>query len=59
MILNISDNHPKTRYILALDESHNTLQEIVKAISMGLGPGRTKEVLKEDALLDKEVTVSI
>lgn len=58
VILNIADNRPKTRYILALDESHNTLQEIVKAISLGLGPSRIKEVLQEDALLNKEVTVS-
>ena len=58
MILNIADNRPKTRYILALDESHSTLKEIVKAISVGLGPSRIKEVLKEDALLNKEVTVN-
>ena len=52
------DTRPKTRYILALDESHNTLQEIIKSISMGLGPGRIEEVHREDALLNKEVTVS-
>jgi adenylate kinase len=58
VVLSIADNRPKTRYILALDESHNTLHEIVRAISAGLGPNRVKEVPKEDALLDKEVTVS-
>lgn len=58
MILNITDNHPKTRYVLAMDESHNTLKEIVKAISEGFGPNRIKEVTKEDALLDREVSVS-
>ena len=57
MILAVADNRPKIRYILALDESHNTLREIVKAISTGLGPGRVKEVLKEDALLNREVAV--
>lgn len=58
MILNITDNRPKTRYILALDDSHNTLQEIIKAISSALGPGKIKNVLKEDALLNRDVTVS-
>ncbi len=58
VILNVTDNRPKTRYILALDDSHNTLQEIVKAISVGLGPGRIENVPKEDALLNREVTVS-
>lgn len=58
MILNITDNQPKTRYILALDDSHNTLQEIIKAISSALGPGKIKNVLKEDALLNRDVTVS-
>lgn len=58
VIVNIVDNRPKTRYILALDDSHNVLQEIVKAVSLGLGPGRVKNVSKEDALLNREVTVS-
>lgn len=59
MIINIADNRPKTKYILALDDSHNVLQEIVKAISLGLGPGKVKNVLKEDALLNREITVSV
>lgn len=57
VILNVTDNRPKTRYILALDDSHNTFQEIVKAISLGLGPGRIENVPKEDALLNREITV--
>ena len=59
MVLNIADNRPKTRYILALDDSQNTLQEMVKAISVGLGPGNVKNVLKEDALLSKEMSVRL
>lgn len=58
VVLNVADNRPKTRYILAVDDSHNTFQEIVKAISSNLGPGKIENVPKEDALLNREISVS-
>ena len=58
IVLNLADSRPKVRYILAVDESHSTLTELVKAISTNLGTGRTKHVSKEDALLNREITVS-
>ncbi len=58
IILNLADNRPKGRYILALDESHSTLAELVSAISSNLGTGRTKRVPKEEALLYRDVSVS-
>ena len=58
IVLHIADNRPKTKYILATDDSHNTLNEITRTISMELGPGKCKVVPKEEALFNKEVTVS-
>lgn len=57
MVLNVADNRPKTRYIVAVDDSHNTFQEIVSAISSGLSHGKVKHVFKEDALLNKDISV--
>ena len=46
------------RYLLAVDDSHNTLKEIVKAISTHLGTGKIQYISKEDALLNKDISVS-
>ena len=48
---------PKTRYILAVDGSHSTQGEIIKAISDGLGTGMVRIEPKESALLNKELSV--
>ena len=58
MILNIADNRPKTRYILALDESHSTLKEIVKQLVWDLDQVGLRKYSRKDALLNKEVTVN-
>lgn len=55
MIQNILDAKPKVRYLVAVDDSKNLLEEIVKAISKGLGSGKVKYISKEDALLTKEL----
>lgn len=57
IVLNLADSKPKTRYLLAVDDSHSTLSELVKAVSQGLGTGHTKIVPREEALLDKDLTV--
>ncbi len=44
--------------MLAVDDSHNTLREIVKAISTQLGTGKVQYISKEDALLSKDISVS-
>ena len=41
-----------------MDDSHNTLKEIVKAISTHLGTGKIQYISKEDALLNKDISVS-
>ncbi|EDO36546.1 predicted protein [Nematostella vectensis] len=55
IVLNICDQHPKVRYMVAVDESKNTLEEIVKAVSIYLGTGKVKKISKEEALLIKEL----
>ena len=47
------------RYLLAVDASQNSLKEIVKAISTSLGTGRISLVSREDAFLDKDISVGM
>ena len=58
IVLNLADGRPKVRYVLAVDESHSTIKEIVKAISSHLGTGKIQYISKEDALLNKDISVS-
>ncbi|KAJ8289022.1 hypothetical protein COCON_G00016810 [Conger conger] len=55
VIQNIIDFKPKTHYLVAVDESKNTLEDIVKVISQVLGPGKIQNVPKEDAFLTKDL----
>ena len=45
------------RYVLAVDDSHNTLEEVVAAISSNLGSGKSRKTSKEDALLNRDISV--
>ena len=56
---NICDQKPKVRYLVALDDSKVKLKQITKAVSKHLGTGKIKPVLKEDALLNKDISVNI
>ncbi len=58
VIQNISDQKPKVRYLVAVDDSKVTLKQITKAVSKKLGTGKFKQVTKEDALLNKEISVT-
>jgi len=55
VVLNICDAKPKVRYVLAVDDSKSTLEDMVRAISKNLGNGKTKFVSREDALIEKEI----
>ncbi len=57
VIQNIADQKPKVKYIIAVDDSKSSLKQITKAVSKNLGTGKVKVVQKEDALLDREITV--
>uniref|UniRef100_A0A3Q2CCQ9 Adenylate kinase 7a n=1 Tax=Cyprinodon variegatus TaxID=28743 RepID=A0A3Q2CCQ9_CYPVA len=55
VIQNVIKLKPKSKYILAVDESHNTLEDVVKAISNVLGPEKVCKVPLEDAITMKEL----
>ncbi|CAH1792741.1 unnamed protein product [Owenia fusiformis] len=55
VIQNIADSRPKVRYLVAVDDSQPTLEDIVKCVSMSLGTGRVKTITKEEALLNKDI----
>ncbi|XP_077994074.1 adenylate kinase 7-like [Glandiceps talaboti] len=55
VIQNIGDSRPKTRYLVAVDDSQNSLEEVVRAVSTSLGTGKIKNIKKEEALLSKDL----
>ncbi|XP_010136154.1 PREDICTED: adenylate kinase 7, partial [Buceros rhinoceros silvestris] len=56
VLQNIADHRPKFHYILAVDESMHTLQELIKCISKNVGPGKIEKIPEENAFLSKELT---
>ncbi|KAM9554943.1 adenylate kinase 7 isoform 4-T4 [Guaruba guarouba] len=56
VLQNVADHRPKSHYILAVDASIHTLQELVKCISKNVGSGRTEKIPTEDAFLSKDLT---
>ncbi|XP_062378843.1 adenylate kinase 7 isoform X2 [Sardina pilchardus] len=53
--LNVIDQKPRQHYIVAVDNSKNTIGEIVKMISLTLGPGKTESVSVEQAFLNRNL----
>ncbi|XP_031969049.1 adenylate kinase 7 [Corvus moneduloides] len=56
VLQNVADHRPEFQYILAVDTSMHTLEELVKCISKNVGPGKIEKVPKENAFLSKELT---
>ncbi|XP_024912672.1 adenylate kinase 7-like isoform X2 [Cynoglossus semilaevis] len=56
IIQNIIQLKPKSKYILAVDESKNTLEEIVKVISEALGTGKTTKVSEQEVMKTTDFT---
>ncbi|XP_054422919.1 adenylate kinase 7 isoform X2 [Pteronotus mesoamericanus] len=56
VIQNIIDHVPKLHYLVAVDESIQTLEDLVKCISKYIGPGKIQKVPKENVFLTKELT---
>uniref|UniRef100_G1T1F6 Adenylate kinase 7 n=1 Tax=Oryctolagus cuniculus TaxID=9986 RepID=G1T1F6_RABIT len=56
VIQNIIDHVPKIHYLVAVDESVHTLEDIVKCISKSTGPGKIQKLPKENAFLTKDLT---
>ncbi|NXW89019.1 KAD7 kinase, partial [Alopecoenas beccarii] len=55
VLQNIADHRPRSHYILAVDESMHTLQQLVKCISKNVGPGKIEKIPKANAFLIKEL----
>ncbi|XP_068004981.1 adenylate kinase 7 [Melanerpes formicivorus] len=55
VLQNIADHRPKSHYILAVDASMHTLQELIKCVSKNVGPGKIENIPKENAFLSKEL----
>ncbi|XP_059212405.1 adenylate kinase 7-like [Centropristis striata] len=53
VIQNTIELKPKSKYILAVDDSKNTLEDIVKMISDTLGPGKIDMKQEQDAITMK------
>ncbi|XP_053330585.1 adenylate kinase 7 [Spea bombifrons] len=56
VVQNIVDQRPRTHYLVAVDDSLHTLEEIIKCISEHLGTGKVQKVAKENAFLRKDLT---
>ncbi|KAL6080736.1 hypothetical protein STEG23_013926, partial [Scotinomys teguina] len=56
VIQNIIDHVPKLHYLVAVDESVHTLEDLVKCISKNTGPGKIQKLPKENAFLTKDLT---
>ncbi|XP_070782037.1 adenylate kinase 7-like [Enoplosus armatus] len=53
VIQNIIELKPKSKFILAVDDSKSTLEDIVKMISDTLGPGKLNKVPEQEAITMK------
>ncbi|XP_072221945.1 adenylate kinase 7 [Leuresthes tenuis] len=50
-------HQPKPFYLLAVDSSHNTMEEIIKAVAAALGPGQIQKRPFEEAFLLQDMSV--
>uniref|UniRef100_A0A8C1FWX7 Adenylate kinase 7b n=1 Tax=Cyprinus carpio TaxID=7962 RepID=A0A8C1FWX7_CYPCA len=55
IIQNIIDHKPKSQYFVAVDDSKNTMEDIIKAVTLVLGPGKTQNVSKEEIYLTRDL----
>ncbi|XP_036927881.1 adenylate kinase 7 [Acanthopagrus latus] len=51
VIQNVIELQPKPRYLLAVDDSNSTMEDIVKTIASALGPGEIQKKPFEEAFL--------
>ncbi|NXQ52349.1 KAD7 kinase, partial [Anthoscopus minutus] len=56
VLQNVAEHRPDFQYVLAVDASMHTLEELVKCISKNVGPGKTEKIPKENAFLSKDLT---
>ncbi|XP_034419511.1 adenylate kinase 7 [Cyclopterus lumpus] len=56
VIQNVIEHQPKPYYLLAVDSSNNTLEDIVKEVASVLGPGVIQKRPSEEAFLTKDLS---
>ncbi|XP_032919807.1 adenylate kinase 7 isoform X3 [Catharus ustulatus] len=56
VLQNVAEHKTDIHYVLAVDTSMHTLEELVKCISKNIGPGKIEKIPKENAFLSKELT---
>eukprot|EP01147_Barroeca_monosierra_P006261 gene6261-7442_t len=54
--LHILEGHAETRYLLGIDESQNTLGEIVSSLARNMGTNKTRIVSSDEAFLEEGVS---
>uniref|UniRef100_A0A3B4H6I2 Adenylate kinase 7-like n=1 Tax=Pundamilia nyererei TaxID=303518 RepID=A0A3B4H6I2_9CICH len=59
VVCSVIQHQPRPYYLLAVDDSNNTMEEIVKKIASVLGPGKIQKKPSEDAFLTKDLTDSL
>ncbi|XP_072291478.1 adenylate kinase 7-like [Eucyclogobius newberryi] len=57
VVQNVIECRPRPYYLLAVDNSSSTMEEIVQAISNALGPGTIKKMPLTEAYLVREITL--
>ncbi|XP_074548848.1 adenylate kinase 7 [Halichoeres trimaculatus] len=57
VIQKVIEHHPKPYYLLAVDQSNSTMEEIVKSIASVLGPSKIQKKLFEEAFLTQDLSV--
>lgn len=56
IVTSVADARPKTRYIVAVDDSMNSMTDIITCISKNLGTGNVMNISREESLLIPEIT---
>ncbi|XP_045919021.1 adenylate kinase 7 isoform X1 [Micropterus dolomieu] len=57
VIQNVIEHQPKPYYLLAVDNSTNTMEDIVKTIASVLGPGKIRKRPFEEAFFSQDLSV--
>ncbi|XP_065882861.1 adenylate kinase 7-like [Dysidea avara] len=56
ILVNAAESKPKVRYLVAVDDSHSTLEEVVRAVSTNLGTEKVTMIPAKDGLLIKDIS---
>lgn len=56
VVCSVIQHQPRPYYLLAVDDSNNTMEEIVKKIASVLGPGKIQKKPSEEAFLTKDLS---